>query len=43
MEHDTAILDREAQQILTDICIPPCPAILTKLMQETRADEPDFL
>lgn len=42
MEHDVAIVDREAQQILAGICIPPCPAILAKLMQETRAEEPDF-
>lgn len=43
MEQDAALLDREAQKILADICIPPCPAILTKLMQEMRADEPDFV
>ncbi|MEQ1776628.1 MAG: HDOD domain-containing protein [Burkholderiales bacterium] len=42
MGQESAILDREAQQVLADICIPPCPAILTKLMQEMRADEPDF-
>jgi HD-like signal output (HDOD) protein len=43
MEHDAALLDRESQQNLADICIPPCPAILTKLMQEMRAEEADFL
>ncbi len=43
MEHESAILDRESQQILAGVCIPPCPAILTKLMQEMRSDEPDFL
>ena len=38
--HNT--LDREAEQILQGIEIPSCPAILTKLLRETRADEPDF-
>jgi len=35
-------LDREAEQIVKDIGIPPCPMILTKLMQEMRSDDPDF-
>lgn len=34
--------DDEARQVLSDICIPPCPAILTKVMQEMRGDDPDF-
>jgi HD-like signal output (HDOD) protein len=42
METDLEILDREAEQIVKDIGIPPCPMILTKLMQEMRSDEPDF-
>jgi HD-like signal output (HDOD) protein len=42
METDLAVLDREAEQIVKDIGIPPCPTILTKLMQEMRGDEPDF-
>ncbi len=42
MERDAAIIDGAAQHMLADICIPPCPAILTRLIQETRADEPDF-
>jgi HD-like signal output (HDOD) protein len=42
MDNSTVVLDRDADAALTDICIPPCPAILTKLMQEMRADEPDF-
>jgi len=29
-------------EILQGVEIPPCPAILTKLLRETRADEPDF-
>ena len=36
------VLDRNEDAILGDIQIPPCPAILTKLLRETRADEPDF-
>lgn len=42
MEHAPEVLDHEAEQIVRDIGIPPCPAILTKLMQEMRGDEPDF-
>ncbi len=41
MELDSA-MDDEARQVLSDICIPPCPAILTKVMQEMRGDDPDF-
>lgn len=39
---DNEVLDRNADRIVTAIGIPPCPAILTKLLRETRADEPDF-
>jgi len=39
---DTDTLDRNADRIVKEIGIPPCPAILTKLLRETRADEPDF-
>lgn len=42
MEQNAAVVERETQMDLGDICIPPCPAILAKLMQEMRADEPDF-
>ena len=42
MQQQSAVLDHEALQTLENICIPPCPAILTMLMQEMRADEPDF-
>ena len=42
MESDFEVLDREAEQIVREIGIPPCPAILTKLMQEMRSDDPDF-
>jgi HD-like signal output (HDOD) protein len=42
METDFEVLDREAEQIVKEIGIPPCPMILTKLMQEMRSDEPDF-
>jgi HD-like signal output (HDOD) protein len=36
------VLDRNADQIVKEIGIPPCPAILTKLLRETRSEEPDF-
>ncbi len=42
MTQELEVLDREAEQIVIDIGIPACPAILTKLMQEMRNDEPDF-
>ena len=38
----TDVLDRNEAEVLDGIEIPPCPAILTKLLRETRADEPDF-
>ncbi len=41
MEQALEVLDG-AEQIVTDIGIPPCPAILTRLVQEMRNDEPDF-
>jgi len=39
---DVEILDQQAEQFAHDIGIPPCPAILTKLLRETRTDDPDF-
>jgi len=42
MEQALEVLDRESGQIVNDIGIPPCPAILTKLMQEMRNEDPDF-
>jgi HD-like signal output (HDOD) protein len=35
-------LDKEADRIVREIGIPPCPAILTKLLKEMREDEPDY-
>jgi len=42
MATDFEVLDREAEKIVKEIGIPPCPMILTKLMQEMRSDDPDF-
>ncbi len=42
MSTDSDVLDRNADRIVKEIGIPPCPAILTKLLRETRAEEPDF-
>lgn len=42
MDQNTAFTDREAEQILSGICIPPCPAILAKLTKEMRGDDADF-
>lgn len=43
MTNELEVLDREAEEIINDIGIPPCPAILTTLMREMREDEPDFV
>ncbi len=42
MSIDAETMARKADEIVQEIGIPPCPAILTKLLRETRADEPDF-
>jgi HD-like signal output (HDOD) protein len=42
MEPSTTFTDNEADRVLSGICIPPCPAVITKLMKEMRGDEPDF-
>lgn len=42
MNIDNNVLERDADQAVHEIGIPPCPAILTMLLRETRADEPDF-
>lgn len=42
MQQDLAVLEQEAQQVVSSIGIPTCPAILTKLVREMREDEPDF-
>ncbi len=36
------LLDEEADLIIRELGIPPCPAILTRLLKEMRQDEPDF-
>ena len=43
MTTELEVLDREAEEIINDIGIPPCPAILTTLMREMRGDDPDFV
>lgn len=40
--HPDAALLRQADRIVADIGVPSCPAILTKLLRESRRDEPDF-
>jgi len=42
MENELEALDRSAEEIIKDLGIPPCPAILTTLMREMRSDDPDF-
>ena len=42
MQTDLEVLSREAEGIARSIGIPPCPAILTKLVREARSDDPDF-
>ena len=42
MKADDEVFDRNADRIVREIGIPPCPAMLTKLLRETRSEEPDF-
>ncbi len=35
-------LDQEAERIVKQIGIPPCPAVLTRLLREMRSDDPDL-
>ena len=42
MEQTIHQLDEEADKIVRDIGIPPCPAILTKLLKEVREEDPDY-
>jgi hypothetical protein len=43
MTQEIDTLDLEAERIINEIGLPPCPAILTTLMREMRADDPDFV
>ena len=41
--HSHAVeLPPQAERIVADSGIPPCPAVLAKLVREARSDEPDF-
>ena len=42
MEQNAVRLDQEADRIVREIGIPPCPAILTKLLKEVREENPDY-
>lgn len=42
MNANSDVLERNESEILERVEIPPCPAILTKLLRETRVEEPDF-
>lgn len=42
MEHTLALPGAELEEAVKNIGIPPCPAILTKLLREMREDEPDL-
>lgn len=42
MDQAVKDLDKEADRLVREIGIPPCPAILTKLLREMRKDEPDY-
>ena len=42
MEQPIQGIDKEAGQIVRDIGIPPCPAILTNLLKQMREDEPGY-
>ena len=42
METSLQNLDDEAERIVRELGIPPCPAILTRLLPQMREDDPDF-
>ena len=42
MSMSSEVRDRNPDRIVKEIGIPPCPAILTRLLRETRVEEPDF-
>lgn len=42
MEHTLGLPGAELEKAVKNIGIPPCPAILTKLLREMREDDPDF-
>lgn len=42
MQVNNDLLDKQLEQSLLEIGIPPCPEILLNLVQESRKEEPDF-
>lgn len=41
-KNDPSALDSLFEQTVLDLGIPPCPAILTRFMDEAQKDEPDY-
>ena len=39
---DTSTLEREAERVVREVGIPPCPAVLTAVVREMRRDDPDL-
>ena len=39
---DTSVATHQAEELIKEIGIPPCPAVLTEFIAEARRDEPDF-
>ncbi len=39
---ETAVTTRHTEGLIKEIGIPPCPAVLTDFLAESRRDEPDF-
>jgi len=42
MEITTQTFDDEAERVVRELGIPPCPAVLTRLLKEMRQDDADF-
>jgi HD-like signal output (HDOD) protein len=42
MEADLALPDKETEAFIQNLGIPPCPAILMRLMRQVRTEDPDF-
>lgn len=41
-QHLVTLNEEEVSQVLANITIPPCPKVVAALVQEARADDPDF-
>lgn len=41
-QDNVALSEEEVSQVLANITIPPCPQVVTSMVQEVRSEDPDF-